>query len=273
MLTKKSRYYGLEEIDTLVENGELVTGLTLRSNEIAEKALSHQIESGNRLDHLAYQYYRDTFHWWRICDANPQFLSPLSVVNQDPVVDYSVEINWSTELPAWYLLKREMSQITGVLKVLLGSEEAGNPTRYLRRYEDSNNADDYELGVLSEDYAQSLSNAVLTQELGEVIFNGLLGLGVDLSTGAQIDAVDSTTWQIEALDTGVVYLLYLENNEIPVIRLVQEHHWVIRLEINRFSDSLARVQQKLTELGIEMLGEMTLLDKLGQSINIPVPKR
>ena len=36
------------------------------------------MNAGDRLDQLAYKYYGQPLQWWHICDANPDFLSPLA---------------------------------------------------------------------------------------------------------------------------------------------------------------------------------------------------
>ena len=37
-------------------------------------AVEHRVGAGDRLDVLAQHYYADARMWWRILDANPQFL-------------------------------------------------------------------------------------------------------------------------------------------------------------------------------------------------------
>jgi hypothetical protein len=43
---------------------------------------THVLTDGQRLDHLATLYYREPRRWWRICDANPDQLSPLDLVGR-----------------------------------------------------------------------------------------------------------------------------------------------------------------------------------------------
>ena len=41
-----------------------------------EIALTYQVREGDRLDLLAYKFYRDPRKWWLIADANPDCLAP-----------------------------------------------------------------------------------------------------------------------------------------------------------------------------------------------------
>ena len=36
--------------------------------------ISHTVAVGERIETIAYQYYRDATLWWRIADANPEML-------------------------------------------------------------------------------------------------------------------------------------------------------------------------------------------------------
>jgi hypothetical protein len=74
MLNKKSRYR-----DTLLfspgEDGKIrFLGLRARSIDLATPVIEHEIAAGDRLDLLAQRYYNDDRLWWRIIDANPEYL-------------------------------------------------------------------------------------------------------------------------------------------------------------------------------------------------------
>ncbi len=49
-----------------------------RTRELAatEIALTYQVRIGDRLDTLAFKFYRDARKWWLIADANPDVLAP-----------------------------------------------------------------------------------------------------------------------------------------------------------------------------------------------------
>jgi hypothetical protein len=58
---------------------------------------AHVLTDGQRLDHLATLYYRKPRRWWRICDANPEQLSPLDLVGRGPHV--TVRVPFARALP------------------------------------------------------------------------------------------------------------------------------------------------------------------------------
>ena len=42
----------------------------------AETALTYQVREGDRLDLLAFKFYRNPRKWWLIADANPDCVAP-----------------------------------------------------------------------------------------------------------------------------------------------------------------------------------------------------
>lgn len=57
-------------------NGEPPRFAGIRPRPIgpAPGVLEHVVSKGERLDRLAYYYFRDSRLWWRIVDANPDLL-------------------------------------------------------------------------------------------------------------------------------------------------------------------------------------------------------
>src|SRR4051812_28960156 len=68
-----SRYDRAAEVDP-------ATGVRLAP--AADGVVTHTLSEGDRLDHLALRYYRESRAWWRICDANPDLPWPLDVVGR-----------------------------------------------------------------------------------------------------------------------------------------------------------------------------------------------
>jgi hypothetical protein len=95
MLAKESRYAGLPDV---VEQDprnpkRTVAAKDLRLLPQVSGEFKHTLVEGERLDHLAAKYYRDPRRWWRICDANPEFLSPLELVGAGPLRTLRVSLN------------------------------------------------------------------------------------------------------------------------------------------------------------------------------------
>ena len=70
-----SRY--LRVLDATVTDGigRTVPLKRLRETVVTEIALTYQVRIGDRLDALAFKFYRDARKWWLIADANPDVLT------------------------------------------------------------------------------------------------------------------------------------------------------------------------------------------------------
>ena len=79
MFSKISRYRNLPDVDRRRTRAAVRSPRrTLRLLPDGDRRPSGtRSTQGDRLDQLAYTYYGQPRKWWRICDANPEFLSPL----------------------------------------------------------------------------------------------------------------------------------------------------------------------------------------------------
>lgn len=120
MFAKGSRYRTLPDIVTLDAEGRCLQSKDLRLTPRVSGTFLHTVESIDRLDHLAYKYYKQPRKWWRICDANPGYLSPLALLGQDPVAMARFPLDFSgTESPPWSALIEVLSATVGVYDVKL----------------------------------------------------------------------------------------------------------------------------------------------------------
>ena len=74
MLKKGSRYENARTFDPPPSGLRVFAGIRPRSIGPATGVIEHVIKTGERLDLLAGNYYNDGRLWWRIADANPEFL-------------------------------------------------------------------------------------------------------------------------------------------------------------------------------------------------------
>ena len=58
-------------------------GIRPRPIRYVAGVIEHQVRAGDRLDLLARHYYNDDRLWWRIVDANPEFLYAGDIVLKD----------------------------------------------------------------------------------------------------------------------------------------------------------------------------------------------
>lgn len=73
MFSKKSRYAKARKFSADTSNGDGFPGVRPREIGPAAGMIEHEVKVGDRLDHLARNYYNDDRLWWRIVDANPEF--------------------------------------------------------------------------------------------------------------------------------------------------------------------------------------------------------
>ena len=74
MLLKGSRYAKARAFDAPPDGSDPFPGIRPRDIGPATGVVEHVVKAGDRLDLLARHYYNDDRLWWRIVDANPQFL-------------------------------------------------------------------------------------------------------------------------------------------------------------------------------------------------------
>ena len=70
MFFKGSRYETVGELQLTDENGRILRYKKTRFIPQTAGQLVHITTAGERLDHIAYNYYRDAERFWRIGDAN-----------------------------------------------------------------------------------------------------------------------------------------------------------------------------------------------------------
>ena len=70
MLFKGSRYAAvpIERLDD--EQGRTIRYLRMRVIPETTAQAGHVVDASERLDHIAFRYFRDAERFWRICDAN-----------------------------------------------------------------------------------------------------------------------------------------------------------------------------------------------------------
>lgn len=76
MRADRSRYkdtpgFTPSEGSTIQGKSQAFKGLRFRDIKPATGVVEYEIKQGDRLDHLAQNYYNNDRMWWRILDANP----------------------------------------------------------------------------------------------------------------------------------------------------------------------------------------------------------
>jgi hypothetical protein len=95
---------------------------TLRLLPPVSGTFRHTVEGADRLDHLAYKYYQQPQKWWRLSDANPEFLSPQALLGKEPLVTERFSVTFDGAQPPWAALVRNLTQRVGVEAVKVVEE-------------------------------------------------------------------------------------------------------------------------------------------------------
>ena len=114
MFSRSSRYRALPEVVTIDSKGRTLASKTLRLPQPVSGTFRHTIEDADRLDHLAYKYYQQPQKWWRLGDANPEFLSPQALLGKEPIVTDSFPLTFGGAQPPWATLLHDLTQHIGV---------------------------------------------------------------------------------------------------------------------------------------------------------------
>jgi hypothetical protein len=113
MFSKISRYRKVPDVTAPDLQGRMLAAKDLRLLPEVTGTFRHTVDAGNRLDQLAYTYYSQPLQWWNICDANPEFLSPLALLGMDAIVTTSFPVTISGT-PPWAALVRSLQGVLGV---------------------------------------------------------------------------------------------------------------------------------------------------------------
>ncbi len=146
MFSKTSRYRWLGDLVTLDARGTSAASKALRLSPRLTGTFFHTVEEADRLDHLAYKYYKQPTLWWRICDASPEIASPRQLLGKEPVVTcrFPLGTGGAGERLPWSELLRRLRGLVGVedaaseekpAELAVTGETAGGDPVYEQLYE------------------------------------------------------------------------------------------------------------------------------------------
>lgn len=125
MAFKNSRYRKLPTEVTIDYTGQSQRSQSLRRIANGSGRFLHRIVEGDRIDHLAYKYYKQADKWWQICDANPDFMSPQALLGKMPFVTQRFSIFLALQQsPPWADLIRQLRHLVGVQNVWLANDKS-----------------------------------------------------------------------------------------------------------------------------------------------------
>jgi len=117
MFSKNSRYRKQPFAVTIDPRGRRLKSVTLRATPETGGTFLHTITEGDRLDHLAYKYYKAPKKWWRIVDANQEFFSPLDLLGAGVLKCGRIPLGHDDETgePPWSVLAKKLAALVGVV--------------------------------------------------------------------------------------------------------------------------------------------------------------
>lgn len=117
MFSKLSRYRTVPDVAAPDARGRVLAGKDFRPLPEVTGDFTHTVDSGDRLDQLAATYYGQPLHYWRVCDANPDFLSPLDLLDRGPAATASFPLTAPAGGPPWAALLAALAAARGVESV------------------------------------------------------------------------------------------------------------------------------------------------------------
>jgi hypothetical protein len=131
MFSKLSRYRRVPDIAVPDAGGRVVAAKDIRQLPDATGTFRHTVTAGDRLDQLAFTYYSQPLQYWHICDANPQFLSPLALLGAESIVTTRFPVTVPSGQPPWAALLRDLAGVLYVESVTVLEEASFEPQQVL----------------------------------------------------------------------------------------------------------------------------------------------
>lgn len=121
---RASRYRSVPDVVVPDATGRVLAAKDFRPLPDVTGDFRHTVLAGDRLDRLATTYYGQPLRYWRICDANPGFLSPLAMLDREPVVTTRFPVTPQAGTPQWAALLAALAATVGVEGVSVVEESS-----------------------------------------------------------------------------------------------------------------------------------------------------
>jgi hypothetical protein len=261
MFSKRSRYYRLDDTTFSDHAGIDRQCKALRRTLAVAGQFLHTLEASDRLDHLAYKYHRQSLHWWRICDANPEFSDPLALLGQTPITTVQLELIWDSGTLPLAELYRELARLPGVKEIIKGANN-GLPEIDIN--------DSAAMFTLPGSLQSELNSAVLSQSLPVALDTALQAEGLILPATLRVTKPQEGLWQIELTAGSTLYRLRYSGDTalITVNEGLRLYRITLAAAYNRNSINQQQIVALITSIGFDVAAveEQT---RIGQRIVIP----
>lgn len=261
MFSKRSRYYRLKDTAHPDRSGIERNCKSLRKLPEVSGQFLHTLEASDRLDHLAYKYYRQSLHWWRICDANPQFTTPLALLDKTPDTEIKLILRWEGGHPPLSLLYTRLEQMTGIVRTDKG-ENGGQPEMEI--------VNENLLFSLPGAFQTELNNAVRTQQFPAALDAALQTEALNLAGELRFSKPGEALWQV-SVNEGEQLFRFHYSGDTGLIAVAEANirmFLAVTIVYNRNSRTQQEIDDQIIALGF-VIDESTAQTRIGQSILIP----
>lgn len=266
MFSKISRYRKLPDVVTTDEKGRTLESKSLRLLPGVSGTFLHTIEEVDRLDHLAYKYYKQPRKWWRICDANPEYMSPQSLLGKDSIKTTLFPVEWEGSLPPWSDLLSGVSEMIGIENATVGTPNV--PFADLQIFDgtllfaiDAGLTADLDTGVRMQECSAPLRQAL---EDNGITFTHRVGF----SFVKEGEEVEEKKWRVSELLTIQHYTFKLEEGSLNVYESLVRYSWLLMVVHNEMTASSLAVANRISTLGFSV-GQPQPVGRVGKQIIIP----
>lgn len=260
MFSKISRYRKLPDVVTTDEKGRTLESKSLRLLPGVSGTFLHTIEEVDRLDHLAYKYYKQPRKWWRICDANPEYMSPQSLLGKDSIKTTLFPVEWEGSLQPWSDLLSGVSEMIGIENATVGTPNVP--------FADIQIFDGTLLVPIDAGLTADLDTGVRTQELSTPLRLALEDNGITFIHGARFSFVEENEWRVSELMTMQYYTFKLEEGTLNVYESLVRYSWLLMVAHNEMTASSQAVANRISTLGFSV-GQPQPVGRVGKQIIIP----
>lgn len=226
MFSKLSRYRRLPDVVTVDAAGRALESKALRLVPDAPGDMLHTVEEGDRLDHLAFKYYKQPRDWWRIADANPAFLSPFALLGDAPHATLRLAVSWDGPAPPWSDLLRLLGDTLGVESAAMGAPGQEVATA------------EVEQGALLFGLPPALVAALDVSAAAQVLTPALVAAlganGVTFDGDVRIEKPDVVTWILTDRETRAVTTIrsFPGDGLLNVYGSTTRSDWVVTVTYN-----------------------------------------
>ncbi len=286
MVPRTSRYRKLPDDVTVDVKGRRLRSKSLRPTPRLAGKLIHTLEQGERLDHLAFKYYRRSRDWWRICDAAPEILSPWDLVGAGPRVAVRFEVVRLGREPRWSQLLTRLRRAPGVEGADLGSREQPVPDLDIDWLDEEQRP--FRVRDFGGDlkFREALRQSVLEQELEDKLRNALVSLfprrfadrtrEEEDPPRIRLDEVeDDAVWRIQDLETGEIYRLEHHDGDgeprLVVYDTEQTWRWTLTVVFNRLAVSFEDLEALIANPQEPPAATPEEVGRVGAPLAIPTP--